>query len=85
MNKVSLTYKIIAVIIYIFSLFYCYYYLGIFNLPAWTFPSSEDPFNTPGISSINFFNGILYFFYYVFSLAGAYFYSMSTYSNIDLT
>ncbi|MHA1310453.1 MAG: hypothetical protein ACTSQO_05925 [Candidatus Helarchaeota archaeon] len=85
MNKVSLAYKIIAVIIYIFSLFYCYYYLGIFNLPAWTFPSSEDPFNTPGISSINFFNGILYFFYYVFSLAGAYFYSMSTYSIIDLT
>jgi len=83
MNRVSLTYKIFAIIIFIIALFYCYFNLGIFNLTAWTFPSSEDPFFTPGTSSINFFNSIIYFFYYIFSLVGAYFYSLATSSILD--
>ncbi|MBD3227429.1 MAG: hypothetical protein GF329_04500, partial [Candidatus Lokiarchaeota archaeon] len=84
MNKVSLSYKIIAIIVFILSLMYCYFYLGIFNLPSWNLPPSEDPFNTPGTPNINFFNSFLYFFYYVFSLAGAYFYSLATNTPLDL-
>jgi hypothetical protein len=83
MNKVSLTYKIFAIAFFILVLIYCYLYLGIFDFPAWVIPPSEDPFNTPGISNINFFNGILYFFYYIFSLVGAYFTSLATLSPLD--
>ncbi len=78
MNKVSLIYKCVATAIFVVALIYCYFNIGLFNLVAWSLPPSEDPFNTPGIPAINFFNAIIYFFYYVFALAYIYFTSLAT-------